>query len=73
MTDRFDPILFEVICNALVEATEEMSVSLQRTSHSTNIKTRLDYSCAYVDAPARTKEGSITGAAGVAFREEVST
>ena len=53
MADRFDPILFEVIRNALVEATEEMSVSLQRTSYSTNIKTRLDYSCAYVDAQGR--------------------
>ena len=53
MAERFDPILFEVIRNALVEATEEMSVSLQRTSYSTNIKTRLDYSCAYVDAQGR--------------------
>ena len=37
---RVDPILFEVIRNALVEATEEMSASLQRTAYSTNIKTR---------------------------------
>ena len=50
---RTDPILFEVIRNALVEATEEMSVSLQRTSFSTNIKTRLDYSCAFVDRQGR--------------------
>ena len=50
---RTDPILFEVIRNALVEATEEMSVSLQRTSFSTNIKTRLDYSCAFVDSQGR--------------------
>ncbi len=48
-----DPILFEVVRNALVEATEEMSVSLQRTAYSTNIKTRLDYSCAFVDAAGR--------------------
>lgn len=48
-----DPILFEVIRNALVEATEEMSVSLQRTAYSTNIKTRLDYSCGFVDAGGR--------------------
>ena len=50
---QLDPILFEVIRNALVEATEEMSVSLQRTAFSTNIKTRLDYSCAFVDARGR--------------------
>ena len=48
-----DPVLFEVIRNALVEATEEMSVTLQRTAYSTNIKTRLDYSCAFVDAEGR--------------------
>jgi N-methylhydantoinase B len=48
-----DPILFEVIRNALVEVTEEMSVSLQRTAYSTNVKTRLDYSAAFVDAQGR--------------------
>ena len=48
-----DPVLFEVIRNALVEAAEEMSVSLRRTAYSTNIKTRLDYSCAFVDAAGR--------------------
>ena len=50
---RVDPILFEVIRNALVEVTEEMSVSLQRTAFSTNVKTRLDYSSAFVDADGR--------------------
>ena len=53
MPERIDPVLFEVIRNALVEATEEMSVSLQRTAYSTNIKTRLDYSCAFVDRQGR--------------------
>ena len=48
-----DPIRFEVIRNALVEVTEEMSVSLQRTAFSTNVKTRLDYSSAFVDADGR--------------------
>jgi N-methylhydantoinase B len=48
-----DPILFEVVRNALVEVTEEMSVSLQRTAFSTNVKTRLDYSCAFVDHHGR--------------------
>ena len=50
---KFDPILFEVIRNALVEATEEMSVSIQRSAFSTNVKTRLDYSCAFVDSRGR--------------------
>ncbi len=48
-----DPILFEVIRNALIEATEEMSVCLQRTAYSTNVKTRLDYSSGFVDAAGR--------------------
>jgi N-methylhydantoinase B len=48
-----DPILFEVIRNALIEATEEMSACLQRTAYSTNVKTRLDYSSGFVDAQGR--------------------
>jgi N-methylhydantoinase B len=48
-----DPILLEVLRNALVEVTEEMSVAIQRTAFSTNVKTRLDYSCAFVDAQGR--------------------
>ncbi|HXN22812.1 MAG TPA: hydantoinase B/oxoprolinase family protein [Candidatus Dormibacteraeota bacterium] len=50
---QIDPILFEVIRNALVEATEEMSACLQRTAYSTNVKTRLDYSSGFVDAQGR--------------------
>ena len=44
---RIDPIKFDVIRNALVEATEEAAVALQRSAYSTNIKTRNDYSCAF--------------------------
>jgi N-methylhydantoinase B len=44
-----DPIKFEVIRNALVEATEEMSAALRRSAYSTNIKTRCDFSCALFD------------------------
>ncbi len=51
--DRVDPILFEVIKNSLSEATEEMALTLRRSSYSTNIKTRSDFSCAYFDADFR--------------------
>ena len=44
-----DPIKFEVIRNALTEATEEMSIALRRSAYSTNIKTRADFSCAFFD------------------------
>src|SRR6266498_574150 len=48
-----DPIQFEVIRNALVEAAEEMAISLRRSAYSTNIKTRADFSCAYFDPDLR--------------------
>ncbi|MEZ4869755.1 MAG: hydantoinase B/oxoprolinase family protein [Caldilineaceae bacterium] len=47
---HFDPIQFEVIRNALLEATEEMAIALRRSAYSTNIKTRADFSCALFDA-----------------------
>lgn len=48
-----DPIRFEVIRNALVEATEEMAITLRRSAYSTNIKTRADFSCAFFDRELR--------------------
>ncbi|HTW98585.1 MAG TPA: hydantoinase B/oxoprolinase family protein [Acidimicrobiales bacterium] len=55
MADRveLDPVLFEVIRNALVEATEEMGVTLRRSAYSTNIKTRADFSCVFADTSMR--------------------
>ena len=44
MPDQTDPIQFEVIRNALLEATEEMAIALRRSAYSTNIKTRADFS-----------------------------
>jgi len=46
---QIDPIQFEVIRNALLEATEEMAIALRRSAYSTNIKTRADFSCAFFD------------------------
>ncbi|MEP7198312.1 MAG: hydantoinase B/oxoprolinase family protein, partial [Chloroflexota bacterium] len=48
-----DPIKFEVIRNALLEATEEMAIALRRSAYSTNIKTRADFSCAFFDQQLR--------------------
>jgi N-methylhydantoinase B len=48
-TETLDPVKFEVIRNALVEATEEMGLTLRRSAYSTNIKTRADYSCVIFD------------------------
>jgi N-methylhydantoinase B len=41
-----NPILIEIMQNAFALIAEEMGVTLQRTSYSTNIKDRLDFSCA---------------------------
>jgi N-methylhydantoinase B len=49
-----DPIQFEVVRNALIEATEEMALALKRSAYSTNIKTRTDFSCAFFDRNLRT-------------------
>src|SRR5687767_14991360 len=46
---QFDLIRFEVIKSALLEAAEEMALTLRRSAYSTNIKTRADFSCAIFD------------------------
>ena len=50
---NIDPITLEVMRNALVAATEEMGAALMRSAYSTNIKTRADFSCAFLDAELR--------------------
>jgi len=41
-----DPILLSLFANRFMSVAEAMGCSLQQTSISTNIKERLDYSCA---------------------------
>ena len=60
MNARIDPIKFEVIRNALLAATEEMTVALRRSAYSTNIKTRNDFSCAFFDRRLRTVAQAFT-------------
>ena len=50
---QIDPIRLEVIRNGLTAIADEMALALQRAAYSTNIKTRLDFSCAIFDASAR--------------------
>ncbi|MGI9145957.1 MAG: hydantoinase B/oxoprolinase family protein [Chloroflexota bacterium] len=56
----FDRVRLEVFRNALVAAADEMSLALQRAAYSTNIKTRLDFSCAIFDRSARLVAQSFT-------------
>lgn len=44
-----DPVLLEIFNNLLKAIAEQMGVTLQNTSHSVNIKERLDFSCAIFD------------------------
>ncbi len=47
---KTDPIIAEVINNALRSITEEMGAALVRSAYSTNIKERKDCSCCLFDA-----------------------
>src|ERR1700716_4096196 len=55
-----DRIRLEVFRNALVAAADEMTLALQRAAYSTNIKTRLDFSCAIFDRDIRLIAQSFT-------------
>ncbi len=46
---RPDPVLLEVFHNAFAEIATEMGHILRNTSHSVNMKERLDFSCAIFD------------------------
>jgi 5-oxoprolinase (ATP-hydrolysing) len=46
---RADPIRLEVLGNAFMSIAEQMGAVLRNTAVSTNIKERLDYSCAVFD------------------------
>jgi N-methylhydantoinase B len=43
----------DIVRNALMSIGDEMAVALQRAAYSTNIKTRLDFSCAFFDRELR--------------------
>lgn len=45
-----DPVMLEVFNNLFMSIAEQMGVVLQNTSHSVNIKERLDFSCAIFSA-----------------------
>ena len=48
--DARDPVLREVLGHRITAIAEQMGVVLQRTALSTNIRERLDFSCAVFDA-----------------------
>ncbi|HEY9684481.1 MAG TPA: hydantoinase B/oxoprolinase family protein [Oculatellaceae cyanobacterium] len=48
--EKPDPVVLELFNSMFMAVAEEMGVTLQQTSHSVNIKERLDFSCAVFDA-----------------------
>ncbi|KAI5815672.1 Hydantoinase B/oxoprolinase-domain-containing protein [Pyronema omphalodes] len=49
-TDKVDPIMLSIFAHRFMAIAEQMGRALQKTSVSTNVKERLDYSCALFDA-----------------------
>ncbi len=52
-TDRPDPVLLEVMNHLYMSIAEQMGEVLRRTALSTNIRERLDFSCAVFDEDAQ--------------------
>jgi len=48
--ETVDPVLLEVFHGRFMSIAEQMGITLQKVSHSTNIKERLDFSCAVFDS-----------------------
>jgi 5-oxoprolinase (ATP-hydrolysing) len=49
-TEHVDPIMLSIFAHRFMAIAEQMGHALQKTSVSTNVKERLDYSCALFDA-----------------------
>lgn len=50
LSTQADPVRLEIFNNLFASIAERMGTTLQRTSFSTNVKERLDFSCAIFDA-----------------------
>jgi N-methylhydantoinase B len=53
---QFDPVRFEVVRHAMTAVADEMCLVLAKSAYSTNVKTRLDLSCAVLD-----RDGHVIG------------
>jgi 5-oxoprolinase (ATP-hydrolysing) len=51
--EQVDPVQLELFNNIFMTIAEEMGITLQKVSHSVNIKERLDFSCAIFDREGR--------------------
>jgi N-methylhydantoinase B len=53
VAERFDPIAFELFKNALCSMTDEMALTIFRTTYSGVLKDNMDYSTGFADAEGR--------------------
>ncbi|MBV8840859.1 MAG: hydantoinase B/oxoprolinase family protein [Alphaproteobacteria bacterium] len=53
MSDDFDPIAFELFRNALFSMTDDMALTIFRTTYSGVLKDNMDYSTGFADADGR--------------------
>ena len=67
-TKEVDPIMLSIFAHRFMSIAEQMGRALQKTSVSTNVKERLDYSCALFDADG----GLVANGEALAFRFEKS-
>ena len=51
--DHMDPVVLEILHNALKSVVDEMYIALMRSAYSTNIKERNDHSTALIDPAGR--------------------
>ena len=53
MSDSFDPIVFELFKNSLFSMTDDMALTIFRTTYSGVLKDNMDYSTGFADADGR--------------------
>jgi N-methylhydantoinase B len=53
MTETFDPIAFELFKNALFSMTDDMALTIFRTTYSGVLKDNMDYSTGFADAEGK--------------------
>jgi len=53
VSDNFDPIAFELFKNALLSMTDDMALTIFRTTYSGVLKDNMDYSTGFADADGR--------------------
>lgn len=58
---QLDVVLLSVMSNRFMSIAEQMGRTLQRTAISTNIKERLDFSCALFGVRTRTAHAAVFG------------